>query len=52
MSSVGMTVTLAALGGYFFIKDNDGDVSSITWLPLASLIFYTLFFSLGFGNFN
>lgn len=45
-----MIITLAALGGYFYVKDVTGDdVSRIGWLPLASLMLYVLCFSLGFG---
>lgn len=45
-----MLVTLAALGGYFYVKDYvHGDVSNIGWLPLTSLILFVLCFSLGFG---
>lgn len=42
-------ITLAALGGYFYVKDNNGDVSTIGWLPLSSLVIFVLSFSLGFG---
>lgn len=44
-----MIITLFALGGFFYQKDSGGDVSSIGWLPLASLMGYVLCFSLGFG---
>lgn len=44
-----MMVTLAALGGYFYVKDTGGDVTSIGWLPLGSLVVFVLSFSLGFG---
>lgn len=45
-----MMVTLAALGAYFYIKDcQKGDVSSLGWLPLSSLVIFVLSFSLGFG---
>lgn len=49
ISSVAMIVTLAILGGYFIAKDNNADVSGISWLPLFSLMVYVLGFSLGFG---
>lgn len=44
-----MIISLSALGGYFYLKDNQGDVSQLGWLPLASLVVYVLSFSLGFG---
>lgn len=44
-----MMVTLAALGGYFYVKEYGGDVSQIGWLPLGSLVVFVLSFSLGFG---
>lgn len=45
-----MIVTLAALGGYFYVKQTGGDVSAIGWLPLGSLVVFVLSFSLGFGK--
>lgn len=44
-----MMVTLASLGGYFYVKEVGGDVSHIGWLPLISLVVFVLSFSLGFG---
>lgn len=44
-----MIITLGALGGYFYAKDHDTDVSQLGWIPLASLMTYVLCFSLGFG---
>lgn len=43
-----MMISLAALGGFFYLKVH-GDVSQIGWLPLTSLVVYVLSFSLGFG---
>jgi len=48
-SSSAMALSLAAMGTYFTIKNAGGDVSSITWLPLVSLIVFIAFFSVGFG---
>lgn len=44
-----MTVSLAALGGYFYAQTHGGSVESLGWLPLVSLMAYVLCFSLGFG---
>lgn len=50
VSSIGMMVTLAALGAYFYIKEiPQSDVSTLGWLPLGSLVIFVLSFSLGFG---
>lgn len=45
-----MTVSLASLGGYFYVKDYlHQEVGAIGWLPLGSLGLFILSFSLGFG---
>lgn len=45
-----MLTTLATLAGYFYYKDVvHGDVSTIGWLPLGSLVTFVTSFSLGFG---
>lgn len=44
-----MTLMLVALGVFFYINDNGGDVSSISWLPLASLSIYIISFAIGYG---
>lgn len=50
ISAVSMILTLIALGGFFYAKNVlEADVSTIGWLPLASLIVYMIGFSLGFG---
>nr|XP_033341234.1 facilitated trehalose transporter Tret1-like isoform X1 [Megalopta genalis] len=50
ISAVSMILTLITLGGFFYVKDAlRSDVSTIGWLPLASLIVYMIGFSLGFG---
>lgn len=42
-----MSVSLIALGYYFQQKDGGNDVSSLGWLPLASLIVFMVAFSIG-----
>ncbi|CAG9581336.1 unnamed protein product [Danaus chrysippus] len=49
ISSTAMIVTLVILGAYFYLIDAGTDVSSVGWLPLASLVIYVLGFSIGFG---
>lgn len=49
ISDVAMIVTLAALGAFFYLKENGKDVSNIGWLPLASFVIFVIGFSLGFG---
>ncbi|KAB7497329.1 hypothetical protein Anas_10010, partial [Armadillidium nasatum] len=49
-SSSIMTVSLAALGVYFYYLKFDADVAaSVGWLPLVSLVLYVIAFSLGYG---
>ncbi|XP_014213486.1 facilitated trehalose transporter Tret1 isoform X2 [Copidosoma floridanum] len=47
-SSVSMVVSLASLGGYFYMKDYF-HMSVSGYVPLASFIVYVIGFSLGFG---
>jgi len=50
VSGVAMTLSLAVLGGYFYMKANQPDVAStIGWLPLTCLILFIVAFSIGFG---
>ncbi|XP_038120020.1 facilitated trehalose transporter Tret1 isoform X1 [Culex quinquefasciatus] len=49
ISDIAMIITLMTLGGFFYVKNNGGDVSHIGWLPLASFVIFVLGFSLGFG---
>ena len=45
-----MTLTLIALGVFFFIQDSDPQTAAnIGWLPLTSLCIYIVAFALGFG---
>lgn len=48
-SAVGMLISEVPLGVYFYLKDNDNDVSAISWLPILSLIVYIITYSFGFG---
>ncbi|XP_067014327.2 facilitated trehalose transporter Tret1 isoform X3 [Anabrus simplex] len=49
MSSIAASICMAVLAGYFYYKDNDFDVDSWRWVPLASLVTYVSFLSMGFG---
>ncbi|XP_028048848.1 facilitated trehalose transporter Tret1 isoform X2 [Monomorium pharaonis] len=49
ISAVLMALTLFSLGGFFYVKSLDVDVTAFGWLPLVSLIVYVIGFSLGFG---
>ncbi|XP_071561823.1 facilitated trehalose transporter Tret1 isoform X1 [Temnothorax nylanderi] len=49
ISAVMMALTLFSLGGFFYVKSLDVDVTAFGWLPLVSLIVYVIGFSLGFG---
>jgi Sugar (and other) transporter len=45
-----MTLTLTALGVFFFIQKSDPEAAkNIGWLPLTSLCIYIIAFALGFG---
>ncbi|XP_032529147.2 facilitated trehalose transporter Tret1-like isoform X2 [Danaus plexippus] len=50
ISSVTMTVTLIVLGTFFYVRDTlHMNVTNLGWLPLTSVMFYLLGFSLAFG---
>lgn len=48
-SAGGMMVCLAALGFYFHLKKSEITFAGLGFLPLASLMLYIVFFSLGLG---
>jgi len=35
------------LGVYFYLQNNDTDVSDIGWLPVSSMVFYIIVYSFG-----
>lgn len=50
LSIIVMTITLIALGIFFFIQASDAEAAaSLGWLPLTSLCVYIIAFALGFG---
>lgn len=50
LSALGSCLSHAALGAFFFLQSLDYDVSSIFWLPIASLILFIVAFNLGFAS--
>uniref|UniRef100_A0A1B6LA00 Major facilitator superfamily (MFS) profile domain-containing protein n=1 Tax=Graphocephala atropunctata TaxID=36148 RepID=A0A1B6LA00_9HEMI len=50
VSVSGAAVGMAGLGVFFFLKSTNVDVSSLSWLPLLSVVVYILFFISGFGS--
>ncbi|XP_050304749.1 facilitated trehalose transporter Tret1-like [Anthonomus grandis grandis] len=50
ISALGSALSLGVLGAFFYIKDStDLGTENIFWLPIAGLISYILFYSIGFG---
>ena len=53
MSCAGCSLFMGMLGTTFFLKEHEPDSEIVTvagaWLPLASLIGFTLFFTIGLG---
>lgn len=48
-SSAVMCICLTTLGIYFNLKSSGRDVSSFGWIPLLSVVFFIISFSLGYG---
>lgn len=49
-SAAGMTVSLAALGLYFYLDATGAEIAkSITWLPIVSLVIFMIVYCVGFG---
>lgn len=44
-----MTLMLGVLGGYFYFKNSNYDVSDYSFIPLLSFVTFVLGFSAGFG---
>lgn len=45
-----MTICLVVLGYYFKFKDEGNDVSAFGWVPLTSLAYFNIVFSIGYGS--
>ncbi|KRT86652.1 membrane transporter [Oryctes borbonicus] len=48
-SAVGMVISEAALGVYFFLKNDGTDVDAISFLPILTLVIYIISYNCGFG---
>ncbi|XP_063923040.1 facilitated trehalose transporter Tret1-like [Zophobas morio] len=47
----GVTIAHLVFGVYFFLKDRKGvDVSSVSWLPLLSLVVFIIMFNVALGS--
>ncbi|XP_018320200.1 facilitated trehalose transporter Tret1-like [Agrilus planipennis] len=49
ISAIGMMISIIPLGVYFYLKENDHDVSNIGWLPIVCMIAYIITYNFGFG---
>lgn len=49
LSAVGMTLFLAVLAYFFYLKESGQDVSTLSWLPITSIIMYIIIYCLGIG---
>lgn len=48
-SVIAMGICTFLIGGFFYAKDSNYDVSSIAFIPLLSLCVFIILFSIGFG---
>jgi len=48
-SVTAMGICTFFIGGFFYAKDSNYDVSSIGFIPLVSLCVFIILFSIGFG---
>ncbi len=51
ISLLGNTICLASLGAFFYLqRKNDGITPyGISWIPLASLMLFMIFYNIGIG---
>lgn len=49
ISASGSFLAQISLGVFFYLKDSGYDVSSLSWLPIASLLFFIVCFNLGYA---
>ncbi|XP_025830280.1 facilitated trehalose transporter Tret1-like isoform X2 [Agrilus planipennis] len=50
LSVIGMVISEIPLGLYYFLKDHDYNVESISWLPVTCLIVFILTYAWGLGS--
>lgn len=48
-STLGTAISNIAMGIFFYMKLNDYEVHSVTWLPIASLVLFMICYNLGIG---
>ncbi|KAJ8915981.1 hypothetical protein NQ315_016658 [Exocentrus adspersus] len=48
-SNMGVFLSLVSLGTYFYFQANNFDVSKLYWLPISSIITYTICYNFGLG---
>ncbi|XP_061393894.1 facilitated trehalose transporter Tret1-like [Musca vetustissima] len=49
ISAAGMCMGLTALGTFFYMQLEEGDVSRVLWLPVPALVIYNIVYCIGFG---
>lgn len=49
LSLIGSGVSLVALGTYFYLKTNNFQVDTLSWLPVMSLVVFIISFNIGVG---
>lgn len=49
VSVIAMGISTLLIGGYFYAKDINYDVSFFSFVPLVSLCFFIILFNIGFG---
>jgi len=49
ISIIVMGICTLLIGAFFFLKEHEYDVSSIGFIPLASMCLFIILFSVGFG---
>ncbi|KAJ3623784.1 hypothetical protein MTP99_017447 [Tenebrio molitor] len=48
-SAVGMCISVATLGVYFYLKNHQIQVDMISWVPVLSLVVFMMMFNIGLG---
>ncbi|XP_058807157.1 facilitated trehalose transporter Tret1-like [Phymastichus coffea] len=50
ISSIGTASALVALGTHFYLLKSEFDVENLQWLPVGSILFYLITYSVGYGS--
>lgn len=48
-SGIGMAISQGIFAAFFYVKNSGHDVTSISFVPIVSLVFYIITYCLGFG---